>query len=503
MSTALQPPGNDPAPTQPDVPRVQRPLVILVHGIRTGGRWMRRIKPILEQQGDCIIEPAGYGFFDVVRFLLPGPTRQKVVATLTWKFLHAVDLHPGRPLVIIAHSFGTYCTTEILRKTPTLRPARLLFCGSIVAQDFRWDSLSQMNAPQGLIVINECGARDVWPPLAHAVTWGYGASGTGGFQTPGVVDRWHDVGHSGYFTLDFVRKFWVPFIQRNVVAHSSFEEKMPEPSWWISLLGIRPLIPWLGWLGIGLVAGLVFALWPRTTADPATGPIISIERPIPAPQTTKEPPPDSVREVSPLPRLDYQPFEIAMYEVRVDLRLWQPFAPSEAKMKTSPVVTTRRIAGIKKEPIDHIRLYAATEGAGIDINCTSGQRFWVEHAAATGRPRVNLMEEYHLVVDISSVPVGSRFEVIATMTTWNGINPQDPWHAFVAFAEIAQMQIQLLFPPGRPYLTRKFVQYPDQQDQEVPAEQGTKVLERLSRDQIYWEIKPAVKNTTYEVQWTW
>lgn len=236
-----------------------RPLVVLVHGIRTSGKWIRRIKPVLEGEGGCVVEPAGFGFFDVFRFLLPGPTRKSVIETVRWKLLHAVDRHKGRPLVIVAHSFGTYCITEILKDSPQIRPARLLFCGSIVAQNFRWDSLSQMAPDRGMRVVNECGARDIWPPLAHSVTFGYGYSGNRGFQTPGIDDRYHNLGHSGYFTKEFVRKYWVPFVKDGTITHSEFEDEMPESPWWISLIGLRPILPWLLWILLAVISFVTIA----------------------------------------------------------------------------------------------------------------------------------------------------------------------------------------------------------------------------------------------------
>jgi hypothetical protein len=230
-----------------------RSLVVLVHGIRTSGRWIRRIKLQLEHEVDCEVEPAGFGFFDVFRFLIPGPTRTRAIDTVKWKLHHAIDRHRDLQLIIVAHSFGTFCITEILKNNPQIKPARLLFCGSIVAQNFRWDALSQMASERRMLVLNECGARDIWPPLAHSVTFGYGSSGTAGFQTPGVEDRCHDLGHSDYFAEDFVKGFWVPFIRNGHVENSKFEEKMPEVPWWISVLGLRPILPWLVWIFVVLV----------------------------------------------------------------------------------------------------------------------------------------------------------------------------------------------------------------------------------------------------------
>lgn len=246
-----------------------RPLVVVVHGIRTSGKWFRRLQPVLQRQADCVVEPAGFGFFNVFRFLLPGPTRKTAIEIVKRKLIHAIDRHKGRPLVIVSHSFGTYCVTNILKDNPQIRPSRLLFCGSIVDQEFHWHSLSQMAPEWGMTVVNDCGARDIWPPLAHSMTFGYGSSGSGGFQFPGVVDRWHDFGHSGFFTKEFVEEFWVPFVRDGTIAHSKYEDDMPETPWWISVIGLRPLLPWIAWFGLALLSLVIVFLIQATT--PAAG----------------------------------------------------------------------------------------------------------------------------------------------------------------------------------------------------------------------------------------
>lgn len=233
-------------------------LVVLVHGIRTSGRWMRRIKPVLEDEANCKVEMAGYGFLNLFQFLIPGVSRRRAIKIIERKINDATSYNRDLPLIIVAHSFGTYCVTQILKANPHIRPARLLFCGSIVANEFHWGSLSQM-AGNDMQVINDLGTRDVWPLLAHSMTSGYGRSGAEGFQSPGIEDRCHDLTHSDFFSIDFVRKYWVPFIKDGVYARSEHEEEMLETPWWISILGVRLFLPWLYWIVIFVVAiGLLF-----------------------------------------------------------------------------------------------------------------------------------------------------------------------------------------------------------------------------------------------------
>ena len=255
---------------------------------------------------------------------------------------------------------------------------------------------------------------------------------------------------------------------------------------------------------IALLAGtLVYRMIPRSKedSDPNIANLPLEPSNVAVPIAVPSIPQESLMEVALLPKIDYRPFEIHSYDCLVDLRQWIPFGNQDSS-KTSPVTMTRRIVGVKKEPIEYIRTYTSTEGAGIDIRCLSGQRWWVEHGTATGKPAVNIMNEYHLVVDVSSVPVGTRFEILSQVTTWNGMKAEDPWQAFVAFTDITELKVQLLFPPERQFKTAKFVCYPNQQDNEVSIEGKFKQITSDPRS-IFWDIKPAAENTTYEIQWTW
>jgi hypothetical protein len=234
-------------------------LVVLVHGIRDGARWFRRLELLIKATEKCEVEPVGFGFFNVLLFLAPFFTRSGPVNTVKNKLEHAIAQHPecNGNLIIIAHSFGTFCITKILKECPHIRPKKIIFCGSIIPQGLRWDQVR--NLPD--IFVNECGARDIWPSLAYTTTYGYGSSGTGGFQHPGIVDRYHDVGHGGYFEDAFVQKYWIPLIHDGTIVASGYEAKMPEAPYWRKLLGIRPVLPWLMWLLLAIFSVLAYTTY--------------------------------------------------------------------------------------------------------------------------------------------------------------------------------------------------------------------------------------------------
>ncbi len=87
-------------------------------------------------------------------------------------------------------------------------------------------------------IINECGIRDHWPVIAKSVSWDYGASGTYGFGSFNVRDRFHPLGHSGYFETDFVRQYWVPAVAGKPIDFSITDTKGEGSPFWFGMLRI-------------------------------------------------------------------------------------------------------------------------------------------------------------------------------------------------------------------------------------------------------------------------
>jgi pimeloyl-ACP methyl ester carboxylesterase len=215
-------------------------LIILVHGIRTRAEWQGRLRHLFEADGRTSVESLGYGYFDAFRFLCPLWTRQGPVKEILRKVRDALNRHRDerKEVIFVAHSFGTFILSKILSENPDICPDRVLLCGSIISRTYQWDALP--NRPQ--IVVNEAGSRDIWPILAKSVTWGYGYTGTFGFQTTGVRDRFHDLSHSDYFKDGFAEEYWVPWIRDKVLKPSSYETgNRPATPFYKNLLAFVPL----------------------------------------------------------------------------------------------------------------------------------------------------------------------------------------------------------------------------------------------------------------------
>jgi len=99
-------------------------------------------------------------------------------------------------------------------------------------------------------VINDAGTSDYWPVLASLLSWGYGASGAFGFKTICVKDRFHDCGHSDFFSDEHMQKYWVPFLVDGQVVTSDWTLSRPTPSKIISFLNWLPL---KSFIAIGLL----------------------------------------------------------------------------------------------------------------------------------------------------------------------------------------------------------------------------------------------------------
>lgn len=169
------------------------------------------------------VEPANYGRFGTIRFLL-GMSRSSL--NRLWRTVQETQaLYPGAKISFLAHSFGTYLVARLLIREPTLKVHRIAFCGSVLDDDFPFERISsQFTTP----IFNETSARDFWPVLAYSATFGYGTAGTYGFKKPRVRDRWHrGFGHSQYLTKDFCNKYWVPFFKNGEKVESNLDDETP------------------------------------------------------------------------------------------------------------------------------------------------------------------------------------------------------------------------------------------------------------------------------------
>src|SRR5688500_7592203 len=209
-------------------------LVILVHGIRDIARWQNEVGRALETEG-FIVEHTSYGRLNLLAFLAPiGYFRKKAAARVWTDIQHARMLHPEADVSIIAHSFGTFVVTRILKEQFALQLNRLLLCGCVVRYDFPFEQIQNRFIPP---LVNDVGTADPWPAMAESLTTGYGSAGTFGFNRPGVRDRYHNGKNHGHFlNAEFAKTYWAPFLRDGTVAGGGVEAE--SPPLWVRLLQV-------------------------------------------------------------------------------------------------------------------------------------------------------------------------------------------------------------------------------------------------------------------------
>jgi pimeloyl-ACP methyl ester carboxylesterase len=232
-----------------------RQVILLLHGIRTHAWWQGQVKPLLEAATGATVIPLKYGRFDLLRFWCPfGMCRRGPIDRLHHEIRDTLAGYKDHEVSIIAHSYGTYAISRILLEYGDIRMGRLILCGSVIPNDFPWSRMASQFATQPMRdgVVNDCGTKDIWPVLAKSTSWGFGSSGTYGFGSAQVTDRFHALPHSGYFDTKFVKKFWSPFMADGTIVPSAVERAGTGTPGWFALLELP-----YQWLSAALAVVLI------------------------------------------------------------------------------------------------------------------------------------------------------------------------------------------------------------------------------------------------------
>lgn len=214
-----------------------RQVVVLLHGMNTAGVWQESVRSELAEFKNISVEVVGYGWYDVFRFLLPVPFSWLPISQFRDDLRDIRSRYPGVRMMVIAHSFGTYITSKVLKGNLDIRLDALLLCGSIVKIRFPWQKLP--NRPEKANFVNDVGTRDAWPILAGVFSFAYGPSGAMGFKCPSVTDRYFNYAHSDFFNVEHVRNFWFPFILRREIVEGAMDRQRKAPGLLKSLFSTK------------------------------------------------------------------------------------------------------------------------------------------------------------------------------------------------------------------------------------------------------------------------
>ena len=137
-------------------------VLIMVHGIRTFGRWQERLERLVKEcDPQTKVYKYKYGFFSILEYWTPF---LGWIATNRFR-RHLGDIakqHPNTRIDIVAHSFGTHLVGWGLLRCPRMRRPKahtIILASSVLKTSFPWQQLIHEGAVRR--VINECAASDL------------------------------------------------------------------------------------------------------------------------------------------------------------------------------------------------------------------------------------------------------------------------------------------------------------------------------------------------------
>ncbi len=234
----------------------QKHIVILIHGIRTFAPWQARIENSLDDDQSIKVIPLSYDYYGLRKFCSPKKFSSGPLESLESDLSTIFNTHLGAKFSVVAHSFGTYLISEILRKyraSENIPIENLILCGAIVNKNYQWN----LYPANKLLVLNEAGSKDIWPVFAYHISKEYGATGTFGIKKPLVKDRFHSNSHSDYFTNEFIKQYWVPFLKYGQIVNSGWGSREETFPLWIEIPYTLSSLT----LSILVLAFLMFVLW--------------------------------------------------------------------------------------------------------------------------------------------------------------------------------------------------------------------------------------------------
>ena len=238
-------------PRRPDRKTPCSRVVFTLHGIRTHAAWQRAFAEVAANANwRCRLDRWNFGYFSLLRFLLPGQrrTRVKWFRRTYHDEVHDRDLRldDNQPS-IVAHSFGTYILGNALLSYDNLRFDKIILCGCILPTNFPWHELIDRGQVQA--VRNEYGTRDLWTGIVSWFVRGAGASGIHGFTCTHerLEQKKFNYSHSEYFDRGHMTHNWIAFLNR----------KLPEiPARDLTLSVGKSNVPW----ALYLIYSMAFCL---------------------------------------------------------------------------------------------------------------------------------------------------------------------------------------------------------------------------------------------------
>lgn len=211
-------------------------LILLVHGIRTPGDWMKLFIDEGYHLGTIVIKQIGFKRVSSPEFLIR-PSFIDVENFVYDQIIYWINKFPNTRVSIICHSFGSKILSSIIDRVSAHKGLHVIvFMGGVCKQI---DGLSI--ATKCELFVNDCGNSDIWPIVAHTLNpFRYNHTGHYGFRCGFAFDRFYNYDHYGYLTKDHFNEEIVPiFTEGKVPDDPEFKSRYP---YWLANYATRLIV---------------------------------------------------------------------------------------------------------------------------------------------------------------------------------------------------------------------------------------------------------------------
>lgn len=196
-------------------------FLFYTHGFNTRGKWKNDLTEVISsKQRDTNINfiqiPWDYGFF-VIKFFIK-KSRETAINKFVKKYNEILDEYGNcESKCLIAHSFGTYLTSEALQNNPNFLCNKIIYAGNIIDINYDWNKLKNNNQIDKVLI--EQSTNDVAVLFAkfsrkiYFQRW-IGYAGRDGFSKnyPFIQYIKSKSGHSGMLNKKNMSENWFKFL---------------------------------------------------------------------------------------------------------------------------------------------------------------------------------------------------------------------------------------------------------------------------------------------------
>jgi pimeloyl-ACP methyl ester carboxylesterase len=159
--------------------------ILTIHGICTLGEWQEEVEQEFAPFFECIpLKYPQYRRWGALKVVFGLRKKRQALSHILGQIKRATA-GSAIPPHLIAHSFGTVLSGEVIKRHPWLRLGRVVFVGSVLPAYFPWSRLLTEDPDKITELRNEVGRRDSVvgiAGLASVFQKGLGLSGLVGFK---------------------------------------------------------------------------------------------------------------------------------------------------------------------------------------------------------------------------------------------------------------------------------------------------------------------------------